>query len=444
MNLTIVGTGYVGLVTGTCFAEMGHKVYCVDIDEEKINNLKKNILPIYEPNLKELIVGNQSKNSLIFTTNLKEGLDDSTIVFIAVGTPMNNDGTANLKFVNTVAENVGENISHDMIIVVKSTVPIGTCDKIENIVNSKIKKRNLNAKIEIVSNPEFLKEGTAVKDCMQPDRIVIGAKNEKTFNIMKELYASFLLNHERFILMDVKSSELTKYAANAMLATRISFMNEISNICEKTGCNIKNIRLGIGSDKRIGYNFLYAGCGYGGSCFPKDVKALIRTSQEHGYNPKLLNDVENINESQKKLIAKKILKKYGKDLSDLSFGIWGLSFKPGTDDIREAPSLTIISELVKNGAKIQAYDPKGIGETKKYFEKYDSKILKNIKFTEDKIDAIKNVDALILITEWKEFRNINYNELNKKMKKPVIFDGRNIYNQEIAKREGFELYQIGC
>lgn len=444
MKLSIIGTGYVGLVTGTCFAEMGHKVYCVDIDKKKIDNLKNNILPIYEPNLKELVIENQEKGDLIFTTNIKKALNNSSIVFIAVGTPMNDDGTANLKFVEAVSENIAESINHDMIIVMKSTVPVGTCHKIKNKINKILKKRKSNVKIEIVSNPEFLKEGVAIEDCMHPDRIVIGAENEKTFSIMKELYSSFVINHERFILMDIKSSELTKYAANSMLATRISFMNEIANICEKTGANIKNIRQGIGSDTRIGYDFLYAGCGYGGSCFPKDIQALINTAKSCGYEPKLLKNVEAVNQDQKQIIIKKIINKFGEDLNNLTFGIWGLSFKPGTDDIREAPSLTIITELVDRGAKIQAYDPQATSETKSYFEKKESKYLENIKFVDRKLDALNNVDSLILITEWKEFRNIDYSEIQEKMKRYIIFDGRNIYNKEVVEREGFELYQIGC
>ena len=438
MKITIIGTGYVGLVTGTCFSEMGHKVYCIDIDESKIENLKKGILPIYEPHLWELVDDNYKKNRLIFTTNLKEGLDNSDIIFIAVGTPMDENGACNLKFVKSVAENIRDNITHDSIVVIKSTVPVGTCHEVEKIIN----ENKNNVKIGIVSNPEFLKEGKAVEDCMHPDRIVIGADDPKLFETMKELYSSFTINHERFILMDVKSSELTKYAANAMLATRISFMNEISNICEKTGANIQHIRQGIGSDKRIGYDFLYAGCGYGGSCFPKDVQALIHTSQEYGYEPILLENVEKVNQNQKEVLVNKITDKYGEDLSQYTIGMWGLSFKPGTDDTREAPALTMIEKLIEKGGQIQAYCPKGSEETLKYF-KNNKKVLENLKIAENRWEAIENSDFLILVTEWKEFRNINYEKAKKLMKTPVIFDGRNIYNQKIAKREGFELYQIG-
>lgn len=437
MNITIIGTGYVGLVTGTCFAEMGNKVYCVDIDEEKINNLKNGILPIYEPNLWELVNENQEKGELIFTTDLKEGLKNSNMIFIAVGTPMNEDGTANLTYVKAAANNIADNLTQDSIVVIKSTVPVGTCHEVEKLINQKT-----HFKVDVVSNPEFLKEGKAVQDCLHPDRIVIGADKEELFEPLKELYSSFLLNHERFILMDVKSSELTKYAANAMLATRISFMNEMANICEKTGANIQNIRQGIGSDKRIGYDFLYAGCGYGGSCFPKDVQALIHTSKKHGYEPILLKHVEQVNQNQKKFIINKIVAKYGNNLEKLQIGLWGLSFKPGTDDVREAPSLTIIESLIQKGAKIKAYDPKADKETLKFF-KNNPKILKNLKIAQNKIDAITDVDLLILVTEWSEFRNIDYKKVKWLMKKPVIYDGRNIYDKNIVKREGFELYQIG-
>lgn len=439
MKITIVGTGYVGLVTGTCFSEMGHKVYCIDIDSSRIADLKKNIIPIYEPRLNELVIDNQNKGKLFFSTDIKEGLDESTIVFIAVGTPMGENGEADLSYIDSVAKSIGENISHDMIIVVKSTVPVGTCDKIEQQINDEIKKRNENISIKIVSNPEFLKEGTAVRDCLHPDRVVLGSDDESALETMKELYSSFLLNHERFVLMDTKSAELTKYASNAMLATRISFMNEMANICEATGANIQKIRQGIGSDKRIGYNFLYAGCGYGGSCFPKDVNALINTSKQAGYEPKILQKVEEVNNNQKLILVDKIINKYGEDLSNLKIAIWGLSFKPGTNDIREAPSLVIIEELLKRGAVIEAFDPKAMKEASEYFS-----TIENISFKDSRLEVLKDADALILITEWKEFRNINFKEVIDLMKKPVIFDGRNIYNKKILKREGFELYQIGC
>ncbi len=434
MNLTVIGTGYVGLVTGTCFAEMGNKVYCVDIDENKINNLKKGIIPIYEPHLATMVIDNQTKNNLFFTTNLKEALDDSNIIFIAVGTPEAEGGSVNLDFVFTVAKQIAEYISKDSLVVTKSTVPVGTGFEVKKIIDeNKIKPVN----ISIASNPEFLKEGVAIEDCLHPDRVIIGTEDEKSAEILKELYAPFVANHERFILMDVKSAEMTKYVANAMLATKISFMNEIANICEKTGANVQSVRLGIGSDKRIGYKFIYAGCGYGGSCFPKDVKGLINTSVENGYIPSILSMVDEVNENQKMVIVDKITERFGDDLSNLTFGAWGLAFKPQTDDVRCAPSITIISELLKRGAKVKAYDSKAMETFKKEVES------DNIEYVNSKYDVLDDSDALILITEWKEFRSLDLDELSKRLKRKIIFDGRNIYPKRIQD-EGFELYQIGC
>ena len=434
MNLTVIGTGYVGLVTGTCFAEMGNKVYCVDIDEEKIANLKKGIIPIYEPHLATMVIDNQAKNNLFFTSDLKEALDNTNIIFIAVGTPQASDGSVNLSFVYAVAEQIAEVISNDSLIVTKSTVPVGTGFEIKKIIDEN--KIN-DVYIDIASNPEFLKEGVAIEDCMRPDRVIIGTEDEKSAIILRELYEPFVSNHDRFIFMDVKSAEMTKYVANAMLATKISFMNEIANICEKTGANVQSVRLGIGSDNRIGYRFIYAGCGYGGSCFPKDVKGLINTSVESGYVPKILSMVDEVNEFQKMVIVDKIISKFGSDLSDLTFAVWGLSFKPQTDDVRSAPSITIISELLKRGATIKAYDPKAIETFKREFD--DA----NIEFTFSKYDALDDADALILITEWKEFRSLDLDELSKRLKQKIIFDGRNIYPKRIEE-EGFELFQIGC
>ena len=434
MNLTVIGTGYVGLVTGTCFAEMGNKVYCVDIDEEKIANLKKGIIPIYEPHLATMVIDNQAKNNLFFTSDLKEALDDTNIIFIAVGTPQASDGSVNLSFVYAVAEQIAEVISNDSLIVTKSTVPVGTGFEIKKIID---KNKINDVYIDIASNPEFLKEGVAIEDCMRPDRVIIGTEDEKSAIILRELYEPFVSNHDRFIFMDVKSAEMTKYVANAMLATKISFMNEIANICEKTGANVQSVRLGIGSDNRIGYRFIYAGCGYGGSCFPKDVKGLINTSVESGYIPKILSMVDEVNEFQKMVIVDKIISKFGDDLSDLTFAVWGLSFKPQTDDVRSAPSITIISELLKRGANIKAYDPKAIETFKRELD--DA----NIEFTFSKYDALDDADALILITEWKEFRSLDLDELSKRLKQKIIFDGRNIYSKRIEE-EGFELFQIGC
>ena len=434
MNLTVIGTGYVGLVTGTCFAEMGNKVYCVDIDEDKINNLKKGIIPIYEPHLATMVIDNQAKENLFFTTNLKEALDDSNIIFIAVGTPEDEGGKVNLNFVFTVAKQIAENITKDSLIVTKSTVPVGTGFEIKKIIDEN--KIN-DVAIEIASNPEFLKEGVAIEDCLHPDRIIIGTESEIAAKTLKELYEPFVSNYDRFIVMDVKSAEMTKYVANAMLATKISFMNEIANICEKTGANVQNVRLGIGSDKRIGYKFIYAGCGYGGSCFPKDVKGLSNTSIESGYIPSILSMVDEVNEAQKMILVDKITKRFGDDLSNLTFAVWGLAFKPQTDDVRSAPSITIISELIKRGANIKAYDSKAI---KTFRQVLDDK---KIEFTKSKYDALDNADALILITEWKEFRSLDLHELSKRLNQKIIFDGRNIYPKRIQD-DGFELFQIGC
>ena len=434
MRLTVIGTGYVGLVTGTCFAEMGNKVHCVDIDENKINNLKKGIIPIYEPHLATMVLDNQEKNNLVFTTNLKEALDDSNIIFIAVGTPESDDGTVNLDFVYAVAKQIAENITKNSLVVIKSTVPVGTSFKVKEIIE---KNMQSGVEISIASNPEFLKEGVAIEDCMHPDRIIIGADDDLSIEILKELYAPFVANHDRFIIMDIKSAEMTKYVANAMLATKISFMNEIANICEKTGANVQNVRLGIGSDKRIGYKFIYAGCGYGGSCFPKDVKGLINTSLEYGYAPSILSMVDEVNEAQKMVIVEKIFKRFCKDLSNLTFAVWGLAFKPQTDDVRCAPSITIIRELIKRGAHIKAYDPKAIESFKQVLDD------DNIQFAKSKYDALDDADALILITEWKEFRSLDLYELSRRLTRKIIFDGRNIYSKRIQD-DGFELYQIGC
>ena len=440
MNITVIGTGYVGLVTGACFSKMGNKVYCVDIDEKKIEGLKNGILPIFEPHLGTMVKKGQEKGDLIFTTNIKEALDNTDIIFIAVGTPMADDGSANLDYIFSAAEDIAENITHDSLVVIKSTVPIGTGFKVKEHIEQILLKNNSNVKIDIASNPEFLKEGRAIEDCMHPDRVVIGAESDEVFEILKDLYSSFVLNHDRFILMDIKSSEMTKYVANAMLATKISFMNEIANICEVTGADVQQVRIGIGSDKRIGYDFIYAGCGYGGSCFPKDVQALINTAKDYGYEPKILSNVEEGNLNQKKVLVNKVVNRFGDDLNGRTFGIWGLAFKPGTDDVREATSQVVITSLINKGAKIKAYDPEAIEEFKKSIDK---KYLDSIEFTSSRYDAVNNCDGLILITEWKEFRNPDFDLLSEKLNEKVIFDGRNIYDKKITK-SGFELFQIGC
>ena len=440
MNITVIGTGYVGLVTGACFSKMGNKVYCVDIDEEKIEGLKEGILPIFEPHLGTLVVNGQKQGDLVFTTDIKEALDDTNIIFIAVGTPMADDGSANLDYIFSAASDIANNITKDSLVVIKSTVPIGTGFRVKEHIDNILKEKGSDVKIQIASNPEFLKEGKAIEDCLSPDRIVIGAESEEVFDMLKELYYPFVINHDRFVLMDVKSSEMTKYVANAMLATKISFMNEIANICEVTGADVQKVRLGIGSDKRIGYHFIYAGCGYGGSCFPKDVQALINTAQTNGYEPEILSHVEMVNKKQKLVLVNKITKRFGEDLSGMTFAMWGLAFKPGTDDVREATSLVVAEELIKRGARINAYDAQATEEFKKAIP---DEYLENIKFAQSRYETVDNADALILITEWKEFRTPDWQYLIEKLNKSIIFDGRNIYDKKIEEY-GFELYQIGC
>lgn len=438
MNITIIGTGYVGLVTGTCFSDMGNEVYCVDVLEEKIQSLKEGKIPIYEPGLEELIKRNYERGNLHFTTNLKEGLDNSELCFIAVGTPMGEDGSADLQYVRQVAQQIGETIIHDMIVVDKSTVPVGTADEVKTIINEQLEKRGESYSISIVSNPEFLKEGNAVNDFMHPDRIVVGADDENAIEVMKLLYDPFTKNHERMIIMDIKSAEMTKYASNSMLANRISFMNEMANICDKIGANIDNVRKGMGSDSRIGSSFLYPGCGYGGSCFPKDVTALIKTATDSGYEPKLLKSVEEVNNQQKSYLVNKIKKVLGEDLTGLTFAIWGLAFKPETDDMREAPSITIIRELLDAGATINAYDPKAMDVAKEfYFKDWD------INYFNDKYSAIKNADILIIITEWKEFRSPDFNKIKSNLSKNMIFDGRNQFKNSTMQKLGLKYYAVG-
>jgi len=436
MNIAIIGTGYVGLVTGTCFAEMGNHVYCVDIIEEKINNLKKNIVDIYEPQLNKLISSNQEKGNLIFTTNIKYSIENSDLYFIAVGTPMSDDGSCDLKYVYNVAHNIGKYINHDCFIITKSTVPIGTNKKVGEIIKEELEKRNVDYSFNLISNPEFLKEGSAVQDCLQPDRIIIGAENNESFEIMKKLYKPFAKNSYNYVFMNINSAEMTKYAANAMLATKISFMNELANICDQTGVDINDVRKGIGTDERIGFNFIYAGCGYGGSCFPKDVNALIHIGQENNCPTDILKSVNEVNERAKMFIPKKIVEHFGEDLSELEFGVWGLSFKPDTDDMREASSITIINSLLEKGATIKAYDPKAMKTAKKIFK--DS-----IIYCDSRIDVLKDSDALILITEWQEFRNPDFEIIKEKIKNPIIFDGRNQYDKNYLNKLGFKYYQIG-
>ena len=439
MNIAVVGSGYVGLVSGACFSEMGNKVTCVDIDQHKIDQLEKGIIPIYEPGLEKMVLQNVANKNLFFTTSLQDALSDAEIVFIAVGTPMGDDGSADLKYVLAVAKSIGEAMSHRLVVVDKSTVPIGTADKVKGVIQAELDKREISIEFNVVSNPEFLKEGAAINDFMKPDRVVVGSENNFATEKMKQLYHPFCMSHERFISMDIRSAEMTKYAANAMLATKISFMNEIANICERVGADANQVRIGIGSDQRIGYSFIYPGAGYGGSCFPKDVKALKRIAIQHGYDAELISSVENVNDAQKLVIAQKIIAKFGEDLSGKTFGVWGLAFKPGTDDMREAPAIYIIKELVNRGAKIQAYDPKAMVEAKEHYLKN----IANINYYASKYEVLKNADALVLLTEWKEFRSPDFEELKSQLNNAIIFDGRNQYNVYSLKEKGFEYYQIG-
>lgn len=438
MKIAVIGTGYVGLVSGTCFAEVGNTVTCVDVNAPKIENLKKGIIPIYEPGLEAMVLNNIANKNLFFTTDIAQAIKQVEVVFIAVGTPMGEDGSADLQYVLSVAQSIGEAMEQHLIIVNKSTVPVGTADKIKEVIASALKKRGANIAFDIVSNPEFLKEGKAIQDFMKPDRVVIGAESSYAFEKMKALYSSFFLQHERFITMDIRSAEMTKYAANAMLATKISFMNEIANICERVGADVNKVRLGIGSDTRIGYSFIYPGCGYGGSCFPKDVLALKRLAEEVNYKAELIESVDNVNNRQKLLIAEKVIKKYGKDLKGRTFAIWGLAFKPETDDMREAPAIYIIKKLIAQGAQIRAYDPKATHEAKNFYLKDYA-----IEYVESKYEALKGADALLLLTEWKEFRSPDFEEIGKLLKDKVIFDGRNQYNAFNLPSMGFEYIQIG-
>ena len=439
MNITVIGTGYVGLVSGTCFAEVGNRVTCVDIDPVKIEKLNKGIIPIFEAGLETMVLNNVKNKNLFFTTELSEALKNSDIVFIAVGTPMGDDGSADLKYVLSVAKSIGQLIQKRLIVVDKSTVPVGTADKVKAVVQKGLDDRGVNIEFDVVSNPEFLKEGAAILDFMKPDRVVIGADSKYAFKKMKELYSPFFKSRDRFITMDIRSAEMTKYAANAMLATKISFMNEIANICEKVGADANQVRLGIGADNRIGYSFIYPGVGYGGSCFPKDVKALTKIARENGYTAQLITAVEDVNDAQKLVIAQKIVTRFGEDLTHFTFGIWGLAFKPGTDDMREAPAIYVIKELVKRGAKIRAYDPKAINEAKEFYLKE----VQNITYAESKYDVLKDSDALVLLTEWKEFRSPDFNKIKSVLKSSIIFDGRNQYIAFDMENNGFEYYRIG-
>ena len=436
MKISVVGTGYVGLVSGTCFAETGINVTCVDVDEKKINNLNKGIIPIYEPGLEDIYKKNVEKGRLIFTTNLAESLEGADALFIAVGTPPDEDGSADLKYVLGVARQIGKNLDHYMVIATKSTVPVGTSRKVKQAIQEELNKRGVDVAFDVASNPEFLKEGNAVEDFLRPDRIVIGTESERARKVMQKLYKPFLLNGHPIIFMDITSSEMTKYAANSMLATKISFINEIANLCEIVGADVEAVRKGIGSDPRIGNKFIYPGTGYGGSCFPKDVQALIRTADEHHYSLEILKAVESVNYRQKEVLFNKINTYFKGELKGKKFAMWGLAFKPKTDDMREAPSLVIIEKLLAAGAEVVAYDPVAMEEGKRILGD-------KITFAKDEYDATIDADALILVTEWPEFRIPNFRILEKLLKNKVIFDGRNIYDPEELAELSFEYFAIG-
>lgn len=436
MKISVVGTGYVGLVTGTCFAETGINVTCVDIDEKKINKLKESIIPIFEPGLETMVKKNLEKQRLFFTTSLKDSLEGAKVAFIAVGTPPGEDGSADLRYVLDVARQIGKNMTQYLVVVTKSTVPIGTSVKVKAAIRDELEKRGTQIEFDVASNPEFLKEGNAIDDFLKPDRIVVGVESERAQKIMSRLYKPFLLNNHPILFMDIPSAELTKYAANAMLATKISFMNDMANLCELVGADINMVRKGIGTDKRIGDKFIYAGIGYGGSCFPKDVKAIIKTAEKHDHPLRLLMAVEAINEDQKKVMVAKVKAHFKNDLKGKTFAVWGLAFKPNTDDMREAPSKVIIKQLLDAGAKVKAYDPVAIEESKHVFGN-------DIAYGNDPYDVLIDADALLLITEWPEFRMPNFKVLDKLMKQKVIFDGRNIYDPNEITENGFVYYGIG-
>jgi UDPglucose 6-dehydrogenase len=438
MKITVVGTGYVGLVSGACLAEVGNDVLCLDLDKEKIRILEEGGIPIFEPGLLEMVKRNVADGLLHFTTNIEEAVAHGTVQFIAVGTPPDEDGSADLKYVLAAARNIGKHMTDYKVIVDKSTVPVGTGDKVRAAVAEELKARGVDVPYSVVSNPEFLKEGAAVEDFMRPDRIVVGAEDEQAIHLMRALYAPFQRNHERLLVVDIRSAELTKYAANAMLATRISFMNELALLAEKLGADIELVRQGIGSDPRIGWHFLYAGCGYGGSCFPKDVQALIRTSNGVGQPMQVLQAVEAANDRQKLVLVDKIVARFGEDLSNKRFALWGLAFKPQTDDMREAPSRVIIEELFKRGATVTAYDPVAMHEAQRIFG--DDK---RLTFADQPMAALEGADALVIVTEWKEFRSPTFDTIKAKLKSPVIIDGRNIFSPELPRAAGLEYFGIG-
>ncbi|WP_321278913.1 UDP-glucose/GDP-mannose dehydrogenase family protein [Marinifilum fragile] len=436
MNITIVGTGYVGLVSGTCFAETGVTVTCVDVDQKKIDNLNKGIIPIYEPGLTPMVKRNMEKGRLSFSTSLKDSITEADAVFIAVGTPPDEDGSADLQYVLGVAREIGKHAQHYMVVVTKSTVPIGTAKQVKAAIQDELDKRNSDLTFDVASNPEFLKEGAAIDDFLKPDRVVIGTESEKAQKVMKRLYKPFLMNNHPVIFMDIPSAEMTKYAANSMLATKISFMNDIANLCEIVGADVNNVRKGIGSDSRIGNKFIYPGTGYGGSCFPKDVQALVKTSEQKGHPLEILKSVELVNNRQKSVLYKKVMSHFDGDIKGKKFGIWGLSFKPNTDDMREAPALVVIDKLLNEGAEVVAYDPVAMEECKR-------RIGDSIQYAKDQYEALIDADALIIITEWNEFKVPNFRVMEKLLKNKIIFDGRNIYDIDEMRDNEYTYYSIG-
>jgi len=438
MKLAVVGTGYVGLVTGTCFAEMGNQVICVDNDKNKIDMLLNGQIPIWEPGLEEMVKRNAREGRLQFTTDLKDAVEKSLMMFIAVGTPPDEDGSADLQYVLAVAKDIATYMNEYKIVVDKSTVPVGTADLVISEMKKVLKERGVDYEFDVVSNPEFLKEGAAIDDFMKPDRVVVGVDNVRVGELMKVLYSPFNRTSDRVIVMSIRSAEMTKYAANAMLATKISFMNEISRLCEKLGADVAEVRNGIGSDTRIGYKFIYPGVGYGGSCFPKDVKALIHMAKKAGIEPLVMNAVEEVNDEQKKVLVRKVVSHYGQDLKGKTFAIWGLAFKPQTDDMREAPSIVIINELLALGAKVRVFDPVAMNEAKHRFSEQA-----DIYYSQNEYDALSNADALLLITEWHQFRYPDFQRMKELLKNPVIFDGRNQYDPRQVRELGFTYYGIG-
>ena len=442
MNITIIGTGYVGLVTGTCFAEMGNNITCVDIDQKKIYNLNKGIIPIYEPGLEKLIQENEKAGRLSFSISLKEAMEKTKLFLIAVGTPVSPNGEANMEYIYAVASEIGEHLIQESVIVNKSTVPVGTSERVKLTIDEGLKKRGIKVKFHVVSNPEFLKEGDAIRDFMRPDRVILGTDSKYALDMLKQLYSPFTMNHDRLITMGVKEAELTKYAANAMLATKISFINEIAHICDELGIDVESVRKGIGADSRIGYSFIYPGTGYGGSCFPKDVKAIIHTAKKAGVEPLVLDAVEKRNQRQKQRMFDHIISKYGSDLNGLIFAVWGLAFKPETDDMREAPSVNLITSLIESGGKVQAFDPVANEEAvKKFPQEWVSK--NKLTFFDDNYTALENGDALVLMTEWKMFRNPSLSKMKELMKNLCIFDGRNQYDPDYMRNNGFYYKGIG-